>query len=90
MENKMEFPDIVKVVHSIDSSDINVVGVHLGYDWNLVCDAISSSGFYAEDGDCAFNVYREKTYSTNEIINNIMAAIFDNYPDVDCIQIVNQ
>ena len=86
----MSFPDIINSVYTMNNSDINVVGMHLGYDWNDVCDEISKARYYAEDGDGAFNVYRGETYSENEIINKIMTAIFDNYPNVDCIQIVNE
>jgi hypothetical protein len=76
----------------MDNSDMNVVGEHLGYDWNQVCDEVSKAGFYAEDGDGAFTVNRssKSEYSSkSKIINEIFVAIFANYPNVKTIQITN-
>lgn len=87
----MTFPQVLKSVWTMENSDINVVGVHLGYDWNNVCDEISKAGFYAEDGDGAISVYRDRNndYSSNAVINHIMTELFAAYPDVREIQITN-
>lgn len=87
----MSFPDVLKKIYSMDNSDINVVGEHLGYEWNQVCDEISKAEFYAEDCDGAFTVSRnaKSDYSSRTIINEIFKAIFAHYPDVKTIQIVN-
>lgn len=87
----MTFPQVLKQTWTMENSDINVVGVHLGYDWNQVCDEISKAGFYAEDGDGAFSVYRdsENDYSSNKVINHIMVELFAAYPNVREIQITN-
>jgi hypothetical protein len=87
----MTFPQVLKSVWTMENSGINVVGEHLGYDWNQVCDEISKAGFYAEDGDGAFAVYRssKNDYSSNQIINHIMTELFAAHPDVREIQITN-
>lgn len=81
----MEFPQVLRQVWMMSNSDLNVVGEHLGYDWNEVCDEIDSAGFYAEDGEGTFSVSRtnKNDYSSSEMINNIMTAIFENYPQVE-------
>ena len=89
----MSFPDVVQKIYSMDNSDINMVGEHLGYDWNEVCDEVSKAGFYAEDGDGAFTISRnaKSDYSSDsKIINEIFVAIFENYPEVKTIQVINQ
>lgn len=87
----MTFPQVLQQVWYMNNSDINVVGEHLGYDWNEVCDHVSDAGFYAQDGDGSFSVSRssKNDYSENEVINKIMTAIFDNYPQVSKIVINN-
>jgi hypothetical protein len=87
----MTFPQVLEQTWHMGNADINVVGVHLGYDWNQVCDAVSNAGYYAEDGDGSFTVHRDRKddYSENEIINKIMIAIFANYPQVNKIRISN-
>jgi ankyrin repeat protein len=87
----MTFPQVLKKIWYMDNSDLNVVGEHLGYKWNQVCNAVSEAEFYAEDGDGTFSVDREddNDYSDNEIINKIMTAIFENYPKVNEIRISN-
>ena len=83
-----KFPDVLEQVWSMNSSDVNVVGEHLGYGWNAVCDAIRDAEFYAMDGDGSFTVERGELPS-NEMINHIMTAIFENHPGVDEIRISN-
>lgn len=75
----------------MDNSGLNVVGEHLGYDWNQVCDAVGQAEYYAEDGDGSFTVQRSKKndYSSNAIINAIMVAIFEQYPHVNKVRISN-
>lgn len=87
----MTFPQVLKQVWFMESSDVNVVGEHLGYKWNKVCDEVSRAGFYAEDGDGTLTVSRtiDNDYSSNEVINKIMTAIFENYPQVNEISISN-
>ncbi len=86
-----DFPKVLEAIWSMQNSDINVVGVHMGYDWNQVCDEISTSCFCAEDGDGAFTVYydKNKDYSSSVIINEIMHAIFSHHPGVKSLQIIN-
>lgn len=87
----MSFPTVLKQVWHMDNSDLNVVGEHLGYTWNQVCDEVGKAGFYAEDGDGSFTVTRNKenSYADNEVIDAIMTAIFANHPDVRVIRISN-
>ena len=88
----MAFPDVLECVYSMDNAGMNVVGEHLGYDWNQICDEVREAGFYAEDGDGAFSVYRDaknEYCSSSKILNEIFVAIFAHYPKVDKIQIVN-
>lgn len=88
----MTFPQVLEQVWHMGTSDINVIGEHLGYEWNDVCDAVSDSRFYAEDGAGSFTVSRAKKndYSDNEMINKIFIAIFENYPQVNQITISNE
>ena len=54
----MSFPKVLEQVWCMDNSGLNEVGVHLGYDWNQICDEVSTSEFYAQDGDGSFIVTR--------------------------------
>ncbi len=87
----MTFPSVLEQIWYMNNSDINVVGEHLGYDWKTVCDAIRDARYYAEDMNGTFTISRSdnKDYSSNEIINKIMIAIFENYPKVNEININN-
>lgn len=89
----MSFPNVVKSIYTMKNSDINVVGEYLGYEWNKVCDEISKAGFYAEDGEGAFEIRRNhKNQYSNEsqIINKIFVEIFNQNPKVHNITIINE
>lgn len=89
----MNFPDVVKSIYSMDNSDINVVGEHLGYDWNEVCDEISKSGFYGQDGSGSFTIFRNKKdeyCSESSIINEIFVEIFKHNPTVNEIAVIDE
>lgn len=86
--NKMAFPDVLTQRWTMENADLCRVGEHLGFGWNNVCDEISKAGFYAEDGDGTFNAYRGDE-TGNEMIDQIMAAIFEENPTVNEIQISN-
>lgn len=87
----MSFPNVVKQVYSLENSGLNVIGEYLGYEWNQISEEVSKVGFYAEDGDGAFTVHLQKNgkYSGSEILDEIIQAIFANYPEATVLQIVN-
>ena len=72
----------------MDSSDICVVGEHLGYKWNRICDQIRNVGFYAEDGDGTI-VHQRGEKTGSEVLDEIMNAIYEANPGVDEITIKN-
>lgn len=84
----MEFPGVLEQVWSMDNVDICTVGVHLGYDWNDVSGEISTTGFYAEDGEGTFT-HDKGDDTDSEMLNAIMNAIYENYPHVKSISISN-
>lgn len=87
----MTFPEVVCSIYSIHNSDINIVGEYLGYDWNQICEEIQEEGFYAEDGDGAFTISfsPKNDYAKSKVLNDILIAIFEHYPHVKKLQIVN-
>lgn len=87
----MSFPKVLEQVWHMSNSGLNEVGEHLGYDWNQVCDEVREAEFYAQDGDGIFTVHRcsKGDYSSSEVINKIINAIFFNYPQAESISISN-
>ena len=80
------FPKVLKLEYTMDSADLNRVGEHLGYTWNQVCNEVSKVAFYDEDGGgCITHRIGDETNS--EILDKIMAAIYENYPDAEEIKI---
>lgn len=74
----------------MDNSDINVVGVQLGYDWNAVCNEVQREGLYGEDGDGSTSVARDDVDDfTSPMIKAIFEHIFATHPTMDEIKIVN-
>jgi hypothetical protein len=90
-ENK-PFPAVVETKFVMNNSGFCVAGEYLGYEWNHVCDEISNSDLYAQDGDGSINIRRKKDpkkYTDNVVMRAIIVAIFEHYPDVKEIMIVN-
>lgn len=87
----MSFPQVLEKIYNMHSSDLSEVGEYLGYTDHEVWEAVGNAGFYAEDGDGAFTISRnpKSDYSSVKVINDIMVALFTNYPDAKVIQIVN-
>ena len=83
-----EFPQVLTQVWKMDSSDLCVVGQHLGYDWNQVCEEIGTAEFYAQDGDGTLT-HDKGDDTDSEVLNAIMNAIYEAYPNVKCITISN-
>lgn len=88
----MSFPNVVKSIYSMDNSDINVVGEYLGYDWNEICDEISSEGFYGQDGTGCFYISRssKNEYADSKILNEIFVEIFKHNPTVNEITVIDE
>lgn len=42
--------EVVKKSFTCNNSDLNVIGVELGYGWNQVCDWIREYQIYGQDG----------------------------------------
>ncbi len=54
-------------------------------------DEVLDAKFFADNGDGSFTVMRSKNNncSSNEVVNKIMIAIFENNPHVNEISILN-
>lgn len=72
------------------NSDICVVGERLGFKWNAVVAEIQKHGFYAEDGDGAFTVYKEDVPSIpSDILRRIFMDIFNSNQINSSIDVIN-
>lgn len=83
-----DFPRVLTQVWQMDSADLCVVGVHLGYNWTQVCQEVNKAEFYAQDGEGSFT--HDKGEPTgSEILDDIMNAIYAAWSRVTSISINN-
>lgn len=92
--NAIQLAEISKIIsqpYLITDEDINVIGEKLGYEWNDVCDAVRDANFYAQDGSGYFIIRRShKNYYTSvEMINKIISAIFESDKNINELYIVS-
>ncbi len=78
---------IVETRFCIDNSDLNVVGEMLGLEWNYVCDLISESGVYGEDG--AGYVVIKPNYKYNNDLDQIIQKLFADNPEANQIYVMD-
>lgn len=78
----------LSVRYTMHNSDICCVGVMLGYEWNDVCNYISSVGLYGEDGAGYCTTGRGEKFG-HEQIDAIFEKIFNDNPSADEIYILD-
>ena len=81
----MENP--VEIRYTINSSDINGVGVDLGYDWNTICDEVGNRGLHGQDGcGCAYvckNTLDGFINYYGDILGHILYKLFEMNPEMN-------
>lgn len=75
---------------SMLNSDICEVGEELGFEWNAIVDEIQNHGFYAEDADGSFTVYKKDIPDIkSDILRRIFMHIFNAYNIPKSIIVIN-
>ena len=77
----------VKLRHTINNSDLNLVGESLDYDWNTICDEIGKHGLHGEDG-CGYVSVRKYTLDVlkkyyGDMLADILYKIFEMNPEMN-------
>lgn len=84
------FPNVLQKVYQMNNSGLNVVGQHLGYDWNYICEQTRDAGLHGHDGRGDTTVWRSEIEEyENPVVQEILKAIFGHYPDAEQISIVD-
>ena len=74
----------------LETGEVNVVGEELGFDWNVVCDAIAEEEFYGQDGDGSITVQRREIKGWQDgMLKTIFEHLFATHPHVDAIIVMN-
>lgn len=82
--------DKLKQWFILDSGDVNTVGEELGFNWNVVTDAISEAELYGGDGDGYVAVSRRDPKTWREgVLRTIFEHLFTQYPNVDTFRVMN-
>lgn len=77
---------VVKKEFTCGNSDLNVIGVELGFQWNQVCDWIRKNGIHGEDG-AGYYLLSYEGYDPKDLevgMNIILKELFiqSNYEDI--------
>lgn len=89
MNIKEQGRKVLKQQYYIENADINFKGAFLGYDWNTICDWISTCGIYGEDGSGSYIVSRDEYKFKVPEMNEIFDAIFEENPQADEISVID-
>jgi hypothetical protein len=77
---------VVKKEFTCGNSDLNVIGVELGFQWNQVCDWIRKNGIHGEDG-CGYYYLCYEDYEPEDLevgMYRILKELFiqSNFEDI--------
>lgn len=86
MSKATQISKLVEKKFICESSDLNVIGVELGFQWNDVCDWVRKNEIYGEDGS-GYYLLSYKCYEPENLeigMNIILKELFiqSNFEDV--------
>ena len=79
----------IKQEWTMDNVDICFQGQMLGYDWNQVCKEIQKCELHGMDGSGYTMVYKDDEPFDSEILNAIFKSIFEEYPTMNEVKVVD-
>ncbi len=79
---------MIELNWTMNGSDVNQVGVELGFDWNTICNEVCDEELYGQDGCGYISVSRGCSFNS-KMLTAIFAEIFNRYPEMNSVMIMN-